>query len=197
MAPMLHIVPPLARGYRVGVVIIAQGTPFQVTVRDARERGPWATMSEHPIEGRKRTIIYHHTAGGVPAKRSMREEIDLLEMMRNTSPWGLPYNFVVMPAPPFRVYYLNDVAGCWPHTWDHNCDTAIAAYGNFERDKPDQRLVDMMLRLGDALAEMWGEWLREAQHRDFIPTSCPGQHLSPLLPSLGKQRGIDYNGPTG
>ena len=135
-----------------------------------------------------RLIIYHHTAGGEVRRRSIREELWALIDTARESDWGLPYNFVVMPSPPYRIYYINDVDRCWPHTYDRNCDTAIAAFGNFSVDQPAVGLAPRMMALADALATMWGEWVRESQHRDWSATECPGTLLSPLLPSADRQR---------
>jgi hypothetical protein len=172
----------------VGHLVIAAGTHYEIHVRDARSIYKWAKPSL-PFRGDvERRIVYHHTAAGVAAKRSARYELNLLIEMARSSEWGLPYNFMVMPVPPFRVWYLNDVDMCWPHTFGHNCDTAIAAYGNFETDRPDPRLAKRMMALADALATMWGEWVEESQHRDWNATVCPGQHLAALLPGQAGQR---------
>lgn len=174
----------------VGFLVIAAGTPYEMAVRDARSFIQWSKPTvgvpiEHPHH-----IVYHHTAGGVAAKRTARYELNLLIEMARSSEWGLPYNFIVMPAPPFRIWYLNDIDQAWPHTYGHNGATAIAAYGNFETDRPDKRVPGRMLALGDALATMWGEWVGESQHRDWYATACPGRHLVGLLPSWANQRDI-------
>lgn len=172
----------------VGILVIAAGTQYEIAVRDARSFIKWAERGGDVDRTWARGIVYHHTAGGVAAKRTARAELGLLIEMARSSQWGLPYNFVVMPAPPFRIWYLNDVDGCWPHTLHANCLTAIAAYGNYSVAKPDARMVGRMVGLADALATMWQAWVQEHQHRDFTPTECPGTNLAPLLPSLAHQR---------
>jgi hypothetical protein len=175
---------------RAGVLVIAAGTPFSVIVRDARSIYGWAVGRDERDWDTDRLIAYHHTAGGSMKKRSDRSEVlDMVEMAR-ASEWGLPYNFVVMPAHPWRIYYLNDVDLFYPHTWGHNHATAIAAWGNYSVDQPPPRMVERMVGLADALATMWGEWVREIQHRDVYATECPGNHLAPLLPGMYRQRGL-------
>jgi hypothetical protein len=177
-----------AKAGTVGALLIAAGTDWQIVVRDARQIMHWATPTAMRINEGGKLIVYHHTAGGVGAKRSARYELNLLIQMAHEAPYGLPYNFVVMPAPPFRVWYLNDLDRAWPHTYGYNWSTAIAAYGNYSEDQPDPRMVARMLRLADALASMWGEQVPEVQHRDVVATECPGNNLAPLLPAHGRQR---------
>jgi hypothetical protein len=98
------------------------------------------------------------------------------------SEYGLPYNFIVWPTAGTPAYYLNDVDLCWPHTYGHNCDVAIAAEGNYETTPAPAPLVQKMTRLADALATMWGVYLPTYGHRDCYPTACPGQYLYGALP---------------
>lgn len=172
-----------------GALIIAAGTPYEILVRDARGLYKWSAPSL-PFRGQiERRIVYHHTAGGHIGRRSPRSEVmDMISMARS-SDFGLPYNFVQMPAPPWRTYYINDVDMCWPHTFGHNCATAVAAWGHFTDNDPPPQMVGRMLALADALATMWGEWVEEMQHRDAFATECPGERLSPLLPRRDAQRG--------
>lgn len=184
---------------RVGFLVIAAGTRYEIAVRDARSFIRWAKPSL-PFRGDvPRRIVYHHTAGGRVAKRTAQAELNVLIAMARDSEWGLPYNFIMMPAPPFRIFYLNDVDMCWPHTYGHNCDTAIAVYGNFEEERPDPRVPLRMMALADALATMWAVWVEETQHRDWNATVCPGAYLSPLLPRLEDQGAgrTSYDGPSG
>lgn len=173
-----------------GVLVIAAGTPFSVIVRDARSLYSWANSTGEWDWGDERVIVYHHTAGGSLKRRSHRSEIlDMMEMARH-SQYGLPYNFIVMPTHPYRIYYLNDVDRWWGHTWGYNHGTAIAAWGNYSSNPPPDRMVGRMVELADSLATMWGEWVRETQHRDHMATECPGNLLAPLLPSAASQRGL-------
>lgn len=172
----------------VGHLVIAAGTQFEIAVRDARSFIEWSAETVGIPVRNPRRVSYHHTAGGVAAKRSARYELNLLIEMARSSEWGLPYNFVVMPAPPFRIWYLNDIDKAWPHTYGDNGGTAIAAYGNYSVDRPDPRLPQRMMALADALATMWQSWVEETQHRDHQATECPGHHLTGLLPRLGLQR---------
>lgn len=177
-----------ARTGTVGHLVIAAGTPYEVAVRDARSFIQWSEQTVGISIERPHHVVYHHTAGGVAAKRSARYELNLLIEMARSSEWGLPYNFVVMPAPPFRIWYLNDIDTPRPHTYGHNGACAVAAYGNFETDRPDERVPHRMTALADALATMWDEWVQESQHRDWYATACPGRYLAELLPSLAHQR---------
>jgi hypothetical protein len=111
----------------------------------------------------------------------LKTQIARLEILRNASPWGLPYNFIVEPGRPWRIWYLNDVDMAWPHTYGGNDAVAIAAWGDYEEDRAPLGMVRRMGFLADALATMWDRYLPEHLHRDFTPTVCPGQHLSAIL----------------
>ena len=174
-----------------GVLVIAAGTPFSIIVRDARSIIRWSAATGEWDWNDERVIWYHHTAGGSMKKRSARSEVlDMIEMAREST-YGLPYNFIVMPTHPFRIYYLNDVDRWWAHTWNYNHGTAIAAWGNYSLHQPPPPMVARMTALADALATMWGEWVGEMQHRDAFATECPGNNLSPLLPRRDRQRGTE------
>jgi hypothetical protein len=150
-------------------------------VRDVRHLNAWAVSSAIDLKDRKRTIVYHHTATGHVMRYSVRQALDAMDSVKNTAPYGLPYNFVVFPEYPWPVYYLNDVDQAWPHTYGWNHATAIAAWGNYSVDEPPTGLVRRMWHLADALATMWGEYIPEIQHRDVYATECPGNLLSPAL----------------
>lgn len=171
-----------------GAILVAAGTPWETLVRDVRSFYRWAEPTSPCYKGGKRTIVYHHTASGLPTGRSTHRELDFMLNLARGSRWGLPYNFLVMPGGHHRIYYLNDVDECWPHTIGHNSSTAIAAVGNYSTHVPRPTMVKRMLRLADALASMWGEWVPELQHRDVDATECPGTNLAPLLPQNGRQR---------
>lgn len=160
---------------------IAAGTPYAVVVHDVRNVGPWSTPSAIDMNGRKRTILYHHTAGGTMERLRIGRQMVEMRAMRDQSPYGLPYNFIVMATAPYRIFYLNDVDRAWPHTYGWNHATAIAAWGNYSLYEPPAVLVRRMWLLADALAHMWGAWVPEMQHRDVVATQCPGAYLSPLL----------------
>jgi hypothetical protein len=104
-----------------------------------------------------------------------------LQLLRAEWPFGIPYNFLVEPFAPFRIWYLNDVDQAWPHTSGHNHHTAVAAWGNFDEVRPPRGLPARMHRLADALATMWGHWVPEMQHRDVYATRCPGAALGDML----------------
>jgi N-acetylmuramoyl-L-alanine amidase-like protein len=182
------ILPTVARVDLPGILEIAAGTRYATTVRDAREFGPWASESAMPIQRKGRLIVYHHTASELPTGSQWSVVRAFLEQWRRTWPYGVPYNFVVMPKRGFPIYYLNDVDRSWPHTYGYNHSTAIALIGDYQRYDPPPGAVERMLRLADALAVMWGERVPEVQHRDLVATLCPGDKLSPLLPSFGNQR---------
>ena len=189
IAPTITLVGADGRVGRAGALVIAAGTEWETIVRDARSLYRWAVRGRERLETDGRVIVYHHTAGGNTNAASQRVELARLAETASQSEWGLPYNFVVMPAPPFRAYYLNDVDSCWPHTYGYNHGTAIAAWGNYSQEHPDPGMVGRMVGLADALASMWGFWVPEIQHRDAAATECPGNHLSPLLPASNRQRG--------
>jgi hypothetical protein len=111
----------------------------------------------------------------------LKTQLARLELERNHGKWGLPYNFIVEPAPPFRVWYLNDVDMGWPHTYGGNDACAIAGWGNYEVDSPPLGMVRKMGELADALAVMWDRSIPEHLHRQFTPTACPGVNLSAIL----------------
>lgn len=189
-APTIRLSGGDASQARPGALVIAAGTPFEIAVRDARSIIKWSVPGGGLPWDVQRRFVYHHTAGGPVGQRSSRSEVlDAIAMSRGGR-WGLPYNFLVMPARPWRIYYLNDVDQRWPHTWGHNDACAIAAWGNFSVSHPSPPLVGRMVALADALATMWGVWCPESQHRDHIATECPGNHLAPLLPSEARQRGL-------
>ncbi len=167
-------------GSRVKRLIIGAGSMQQVIVYDIRDLGPWAEPTRR-MEVRPHRFVYHHTASPSPDVRSLKTQITRLELLRNGSPWGLPYNFVVEAFRPWRIWYLNDVDQAWPHTYGGNDAVAIAAWGNFEEDDATRSLALRMGRLADALAVMWGEQIPEHIHRQFTATACPGKSLIELL----------------
>jgi hypothetical protein len=134
-----------------------------------------------PIERNPVRVVYHHTASRATDLRHRTQEVAQLELLANGSRWGLPYNFVVAGRRPHRIYYLNDVDKAWPHTYAANGAVAIAALGNYSVEEPAITLVRTMWRLCDALRTMWGLPLIEVQHRDLVPTACPGALLTELL----------------
>lgn len=178
------------RSGRPGALVIAAGTPFEIVVRDARSLYRWAERQPGSAVGPPHHIIYHHTASRAPKVRGQQNEMYQLALLASGSTWGLPYNFIVSPTPPYRIYYLNDVDLRWPHTFGFNGSTAIAAWGNYSVEEPPAEMVGRMTALADALATMWGEWVWETQHRDHQATECPGNRLSPQLPSETRQRGL-------
>lgn len=162
-------------------LVIAAGTDYQVHVLDARPFGPWSEESKLQINKEARLIVYHHTASRAPVFERVNDQLASLQLLAKESPYGLPYNFIVIPAKPWRIFYLNDVDKCWPHTYNYNCATAIAALGNYETSEPPAVLSQRMGKLADALATMWGQYVPEKLHRDLGPTACPGQYLSARL----------------
>jgi hypothetical protein len=125
-------------------------------------------------------LWWHHTCGPATATTA-GEQLRVMASMARSAEYGLPYNFLVWPSPPNRVYYLNDVDGCWPHTYGHNCDVAVCAQGNYSVDYPPDGLVEQMKAVADALAAMWAVQLPCYGHRDCYATECPGNYLYPLL----------------
>jgi hypothetical protein len=167
-------------GVRIPRLLIASGSGRQIVVNDVRDIGPWATPTRR-TEGQARRIVYHHTASAAPDVRSLRTQLARLEVERNVGPWGLPYNFIVEPFRPWRIWYLNDVDMAWPHTYGGNDAVAIAAWGNYEDAQPPRSMALRMGFLADALAVMWDTYVPEYLHRDFTATACPGQHLAAIM----------------
>jgi hypothetical protein len=168
-------------GVRIPRLLVAAGSRYSFVALDVRSLGPWSASSKLPIDEAERRIVYHHTASPGPDARSLKTQLARLEMLRNEGPWGLPYNFIVEPASPFRVWYLNDVDESWPHTYGGNQHVAIAAWGNFQEEYPHSGMVARMWRVADGLATMWGRYLPELQHRAFVATLCPGDNLTHAL----------------
>lgn len=181
MIGAVALMPAVAQLGVPALIEIAAGTPFATVVYDARPLGPWSVRSAVYMKDRGRAIFYHHTGGGLTGKMSVGRALAEMREMSGSAPYGLPYNFIVMPTAPYRVFYLNDVDGAWPHTLNYNYATAIAAWGNYSTVEPSSGMARRMLRLGDALATMWGQYVPEYQHKDVSATECPGTLLSPLL----------------
>lgn len=188
MIPPRVVLPTLERADIPGILEIAAGTEWATTVRDVRPWGPWASPSAMTLQRKGHLVVYHHTASELPSGSGWRAVREWLETARRTWPYGVPYNFIVMPRHGFRIYYLNDVDSAWPHTFGFNWATAIAAVGNYSLYDPPVGMVERMMRLADALASMWEERVQEVQHRDVFATECPGSRLAPLLPAQGRQR---------
>lgn len=161
-------------------LVIAAGTPYAVAVYDVRRSGRWSQTSGRRGATPPASLWWHHTCGPAVVTTPEKQVFALLREAR-VAEYGLPYNFVVYPDDPASVYYLNDVDLCWPHTYAHNCDVAIAAEGNYETHEPPAQMVSKMKALADALATMWQVYLPTYGHRDCYPTACPGQYLYPLL----------------
>lgn len=177
----------LTRGLqRIGVpdrLVIADGTQYRTSVLDCRSMGPWSEESRVSMD-KPRLIVYHHTASTPSRLHMVGQQLDRLRMEASRAPFGLPYNFLIWPARPFRIFYLNDIDHAWPHTYGFNYATAIAALGNYEVDEPPEGLAERMTDLADALATMWGQYVPETTHRDVYPTACPGQFLYPKLRAI-------------
>jgi hypothetical protein len=161
-------------------LIIAEGTPYATTVYDVRREALWAHTTGRRGPVPPAALWWHHTCGLVHFT-TPAEQLACLLREAGYAEYGLPYNFVVWPDDAATVYYLNDVDLCWPHTYGHNCDVAIAAQGNYSLYDPPAQMVSRMKQLADALATMWGVWLATYGHRDTYPTQCPGDKLYPLL----------------
>lgn len=162
------------------VLTIAAGTPYAVDVFDVRRGQLWALSTGRRASGPPAALWWHHTCGPAVETAPPRQVNAMLRMAR-TSEHGLPYNFIVWPTEGTPAYYLNDVDLCWPHTYGHNCDVAVAAEGNYETTEPPSAMVSKLMRLADALATMWNVTLPTYGHRDCYPTACPGKYLYPLL----------------
>lgn len=167
-------------GAQLPQLVIAEGTPYEIAVVDLRRGGVWSQSSGRRVTGPPSTLWWHHTCGSAQAEH---QGLQLQTMVREAkaAEYGLPYNFLVWPTGDCPIYYLNDVDLCWPHTYGHNCDCAIAAQGNYSVLTPPDLMVERMKRLADALASMWAVQLPCYGHRDCYPTECPGNHLYPLL----------------
>lgn len=176
----------MPRDGTAGALLVGMGTIQQTTVRDVRSFYRWSAECSSAVI-RQDLVIYHHTETLRPPRAHSREEVLwLIDQARHTV-GGFPWHFVVMPNPPWRIYYLNDVDTARPHTDGYAGAVGIAAVGNYDETDPPDRMVDRIERLTDALEAAW-EWRIERwQHKDVSATSCPGDRLSHLLPRHGRQ----------
>lgn len=165
-------------------LIIADGTPYATTVLDVRADRQWAQCEGDRAAGAPAAIYLHHTADSQSARWQLGQ-LDIMNRAADADEWGLPYNFVIWPGAEPNIYYLNDVDQCWPHTYGHNCDCAIAAWGNFEVNQGARLVALRMRRLVRALRLMWGEEVPTYGHREVFATACPGQYLWRQLQALG------------
>lgn len=165
-------------------LVIADGTPNAITVCDVRDWRQWAQSTGTGEPGPASGIYLHHTASALTGD-SVNDQMVAMEAAADNDPYGLPYNFVVFPGAWLRVYYLNDVDVCWPHTLGHNCDTAIAAWGDYDAARCPHMLAVRVRRLVRALRTMWGVEVPTYGHREVYATACPGRYLWRELQTLG------------
>lgn len=169
----------------VQALVIADGTPDRTVVWDVRGLEQWAapTGGPHPHSD-PHPIIIHHTVTDPAGTHTRPGQLAHLRRIRDTAPYGLPYNFVLFPTG--RPWYVNDVDRCWPHTWGYNAATAIACAGNYELLRPGPAMLRRLATLVRALAHMWRPQHRcvVLAHRDVAATACPGRYLAPVVPVL-------------
>lgn len=164
-------------------LIIGEGSEWEVTVYDVRHCAQWAQESFIRNPGPSQGIYWHHTVSRCDASDS-EEQYQWLLNHRSEGPYGLPYNFIIFPASPHTVWYLNDVDKAWPHTYGHNDATAVCAVGNWDINTPPQSLADRMWQVSHALMVMWGHPIEVYGHRDTFATACPGRYLYAELQAL-------------
>ena len=164
-------------------LIIAEGSEWEVTVYDVRHCAQWAQESFRRNPGPSQGIYWHHTVSRCDAS-DVEEQYQWLLNHRAEGPYGLPYNFLVFPAVPHTVWYLNDVDKAWPHTYGHNDATAVCAVGNWDVNTPPPGLAEKMWHVSHALMVMWGHEIPVFGHRDTFATACPGRFLYADLQNL-------------
>jgi hypothetical protein len=164
-------------------LVIGEGSEWEVTVYDVRHCAAWAQESFRRNPGPSQGIYWHHTVSRCDAS-DVEEQYQWLLNHRSEGPYGLPYNFIIFPASPHTVWYLNDVDKAWPHTYGHNDATAICAVGNWDVNTPPLELADRMWQVSHALMVMWGHPIEVYGHRDTFATACPGRYLYAELQRL-------------
>jgi len=164
-------------------LIIGEGSEWEVTVYDVRHCAAWAQESFRRNPGPSQGIYWHHTVSRCDAS-DVEEQYQWLLNHRSEGPYGLPYNFIIFPASPHTVWYLNDIDRAWPHTYGHNDATAVCAVGNWDVNTPPQSLADRMWQVSHALMVMWGHPIEVYGHRDTFATACPGRYLYAELLAL-------------
>jgi len=164
-------------------LVIGEGSEWEVTVYDGRHCAAWAQESFRRNPGPSQGIYWHHTVSRCDAS-DVEEQYQWLLNHRSEGPYGLPYNFIIFPASPHTVWYLNDVDKAWPHTYGHNDATAVCAVGNWDVNTPPQSLADRMWQVSHALMVMWGHPIDVFGHRDCYATACPGRYLYAELQAL-------------
>jgi len=164
-------------------LIIGEGSEWEVTVYDVRHCAAWAQESFRRNPGPSQGIYWHHTVSRCDAS-DVEEQYQWLLNHRSEGPYGLPYNFIIFPASPHTVWYLNDIDRAWPHTYGHNDATAVCAVGNWDVNTPPQSLADRMWQVSHALMVMWGHPIEVYGHRDTFATACPGRYLYAVLLAL-------------
>lgn len=165
-------------------LVIAQGTEWETEVQDVRRTGWWANPTWEPMPPLQRELFLHHTVTGWDSFGEWEELRYLVDIAREGQ-WGLPYNFVMFPTFPHRIWYLNDVDISYPHTYANNQDTALAVVGNFEHDPLTNTLAGAIERWVGAMRHMWGNPTMPLRgHRDVFATACPGANLYPLTQEL-------------
>ena len=157
-------------------LIIGEGSEWETTVYDVRHCAAWAQESFRRNPGPSQGLYWHHTVSRCDAS-DVEEQYQWLLNHRSEGPYGLPYNFIIFPASPHTVWYLNDVDKAWPHTYGHNDATAVCAVGNWDVNTPPLELADRMWQVSHALMVMWGQDIDVFGHRDTFATACPGRYL--------------------
>ena len=164
-------------------LIIGEGSEWEVTIYDVRHHAQWAQESFRRNPGPSQGIYWHHTVSRCDADATDTDaQYQWLLHHRSEGPYGLPYNFLVMPGN--TVWYLNDVDKAWPHTYGHNDATAVCAVGNWDVNTPPPGLAEKMWHLSHALMVMWGHEIPIFGHRDTFATACPGRFLYAELQAL-------------
>lgn len=130
------------------------------------------------IDTPTRELWLHHTAGSHRAAPGMRA---IQNFHMDTRGWSdIAYSFVIDPIT-LHVYEARGAGIAGGHTAGHNTHShAICIMGNFETQRPSQRLLDRTAQLV-AYGHEQGWWPPKLTggHRDAsgANTLCPGRHL--------------------
>ncbi|MGH2345926.1 MAG: N-acetylmuramoyl-L-alanine amidase, partial [Chloroflexota bacterium] len=142
-------------------------------------------------------IIIHHTAGPSDAAGA-QDVLDVWSGHALELGWGdIGYNYLIDSHGTVYEGRAGGPTVVGGHTKGYNYGSiGIALIGNYDVDKPSRAMISSLVRLVTQLSDQFGIDVRGitedgsltysnlAGHRDFNPTSCPGDNVYRLLPSL-------------